>query len=225
MTQSTPTISEVPSTLGRPCSSSNNHVDPLYFKFISDCDAKTFCSAPSNGTCQPRLCRQDEFLYGYLPGEPLPPLCPDRSFCPDDGSGCMEQKAVGEPCEMGRDEQCAPMQDWKELGVADKMNVNGSICLKGVCSYVFILSLSIRPYRTIIGIHRYANIGMNQPCSSEVISHEYKAHDGQHYINLIARDNCLTASLFCDNQTAICQPSKGAGESCMFHRDCQSVGF
>lgn len=73
--------------------------------------------------------------------------------------------------------------------------------------------------------YRYANVGIDQSCTSEVISHEYKTHDGEHYVNLIAWDNCLTASLFCSNDTATCQPVRMVGDTCRFHRDCQSVSF
>lgn len=48
---------------------------------------------------------------------------------------------------MGRDEQCGAMQGWDSEGVelGDKMNANGSVCLKGVCAYVsFIHSSLIR---------------------------------------------------------------------------------
>ncbi|EIM79883.1 uncharacterized protein STEHIDRAFT_163139 [Stereum hirsutum FP-91666 SS1] len=200
-----PSDSDLPSTVGRSCSAPNNHLDTLSHKFISDCDPKSFCSSATNGTCQPRVCRRDEFAYGYLPDEVVPSLCPEGAFCPDDGSGCVGQREVGGECEMGRDEQCVAMEGWDSegAGLGDRMNVNGSVCLKGVCAY--------------------ANVGINQPCTSEVISHEYKTHDGEHYVNVIARDNCLTASLFCSNDTATCQPVRMVGETCRFHRDCQSV--
>lgn len=38
---------------------------------------------------------------------PLPPLCLNGTFCPDDGSGCRPQNKVGGTCELDRDEQCA----------------------------------------------------------------------------------------------------------------------
>lgn len=141
-----PSDSDLPSTVGRSCSATNNHLDALSHKLISDCDPKSFCSSATNGTCQPRVCRRDEFAYGYLPDEAIPSLCPAGAFCPDDGSGCVEQREVGGMCEMGRDEQCGAMQGWDSegSGLGDRMNTNGSVCLKGVCAYVLPVHTALR---------------------------------------------------------------------------------
>lgn len=116
------------------CSSNNTIFDPSNHKLVSQCSDHTFCSSPINGTCIPRLCRRDEFPFGYDPGEALPPLCPQVSFCPDDGSGCRPLVSVEAPCEPNRDEQCSPPLDWQDL--ASFQNYNGSICLKSTCMCV-----------------------------------------------------------------------------------------
>ena len=130
---------------GGPCSSTNDHLDPNTLKFISECTDQTFCSLPVNGTCIWRRCRRDEFPFGFAqqPGDgpdppplpPLPPMCPMGSFCPDQGSGCEPWAGLGQPCQLDRDEQCAPSphgQDW-----ASSRNFNGSICLHSMCMYVY----------------------------------------------------------------------------------------
>ncbi|KAJ7025763.1 hypothetical protein C8F04DRAFT_1127499 [Mycena alexandri] len=74
-----------------------------------------------NSTCT-------SFRSGFSPGEALPPLCPDGTFCPDEGSGCRTLVPPGHPCELNRDEQCGPPSSWKDL--ASTQNFNGSICLR-----------------------------------------------------------------------------------------------
>lgn len=65
-------------------------------------------------------------------------MCPEGTFCPDDGGGCVAQREVGGECEMGRDEQCGAAPGWDEdgLGLGDRMNADGSVCLKGICACV-----------------------------------------------------------------------------------------
>ena len=118
--------------LGINCSASNNHLDPSTHKFITECPATTFCSAPEGGSCIPKLCRRDEFPFEFASGDiPVPPMCEKGTFCPDEGSGCEVLSAVGEPCQLNRDEQCAPPVDWLEL--ASTQNFNGSLCLNSIC--------------------------------------------------------------------------------------------
>ena len=117
---------------GSSCSANNNHLDVASHKFVSECTDQTFCSHSVNGTCIPRLCRRDEFPFGY-DDHPLPPQCDEGSFCPDEGDGCKPLAAVGHPCQMNRDEQCAPPLDWMDL--ASPRNFNGSICLHSICAY------------------------------------------------------------------------------------------
>ncbi|KAH8826685.1 hypothetical protein DL96DRAFT_1608692 [Flagelloscypha sp. PMI_526] len=96
---------------GSPCNPTNDHLDPLSHKFLSDCTTRTFCSPPSspngNWTCAPRLCRRDEYPFGYQFDAILPPMCAEGMFCPDQGSGCLQKLPLGSKCQMGRDEQCA----------------------------------------------------------------------------------------------------------------------
>lgn len=113
------------------CSSKNNNLDPTSHKLLSDCDDKTYCSAAINGTCQPRQCRQDQYPFGFNPGDPIPPQCPPGAFCPDEGSGCLSLAHAGAPCQLNRDDQCAPPMDWDML--ANHQNFNGSLCLHSTC--------------------------------------------------------------------------------------------
>ncbi|KAK0446117.1 hypothetical protein EV421DRAFT_1734174 [Armillaria borealis] len=99
---------------GANCSSSRDHVDPVSLKFISECSYMTYCSAAQNGTCLPRLCRRDEFPFGYSEQDVLPPLCYAGTFCPDEGNGCWPLVAVGGACQLNRDEQCAPPVLWAD---------------------------------------------------------------------------------------------------------------
>lgn len=117
---------------GGSCSTDNNRLDPATHKFLTDCDDKTFCSGSTNGTCQPKLCRRDEFPFGYQFGDILPPMCARDSFCPDEGSGCQPLLRVGRVCQLERDDQCAPPSNWPNL--ASSQNYNGSICLQSTCT-------------------------------------------------------------------------------------------
>lgn len=118
------------SDLGFGCSTANDRLDPSSHRFTSDCDDNTYCSA-TNGTCQPRLCRRDEYPFGFLPGDPIPPLCPLGAYCPDEGSGCLPLAPAGAACQLNRDDQCAPPKNWVSL--ADHQNFNGSLCLHSTC--------------------------------------------------------------------------------------------
>lgn len=141
-----------------PCNPSNDRIDLTTHKFSSDCDERTFCGPTSSnstnsrrdtnttatgnstsgspnstlsGTCTKRLCRVDEFPFGYDAGEQLPPLCKQGFFCPDRGDGCQSLQSVGSPCDMDRDYQCATGKRWESL--SSDLNSNGSICLQSTC--------------------------------------------------------------------------------------------
>jgi hypothetical protein len=126
-------ISSLAGTVGKggPCSGSRDHLDSNSHKFVTDCSDHYYCSAPQNGTCVPKACRRDEYPFGYSDQDALPPMCPQGTFCPDEGSGCRAQVAVGQGCQMNRDDQCAPALNWRELQSDE--NWFGSICLKSVC--------------------------------------------------------------------------------------------
>ncbi|KAF7423967.1 hypothetical protein PC9H_009267 [Pleurotus ostreatus] len=117
---------------GAPCSPAHDHLDLISHKFVSQCSDLTFCRTSNNdtvgdlnvtlsggeggnGTCIPRLCRRDEFPFGYDREEDiygvdvqpdLPPMCAQDMYCPDEGSGCKSVLTPGQKCQMGRDEQC-----------------------------------------------------------------------------------------------------------------------
>ena len=118
-------------TQGGSCSTNNSHLDPATHKLITDCDDKTFCSGATDGTCQPKQCRRDEFPFGFDPGDALPPMCPRGSFCPDEGNGCQSLLPVGATCELNRDDQCSPPPSADEL--ASSENDDGAICLQSTC--------------------------------------------------------------------------------------------
>lgn len=124
------TIALLPAA-GVSCSASKNHLDPSSHKFISECSPQTFCSALENGTCTPRLCRRDEFPFGYSAQDTIPPLCSAGTYCPDEGDGCHPLTSVGGPCQLNRDEQCETPYDWVDL--ASTQNLNGAICLHSIC--------------------------------------------------------------------------------------------
>ncbi|KAI0052286.1 hypothetical protein FA95DRAFT_1378769 [Auriscalpium vulgare] len=198
------TASEPPSsstsTLGRPCSASQNHLDPSTRKFVSECDALTTCSAPTNGTCIARSCRRDEFAFGYRNATAPPPdMCAAGSFCPDEGDACKPLVAAGNACQFNRDDQCAPPPDWEAL--ADYHNFNGSVCLRSLCTY--------------------ANATEAQPCTFELTTYADVGPDGG-FTNTIVRDSCQTAHLFCNTKTNVCEAVRQVGAPCDYHRDCRS---
>jgi hypothetical protein len=117
---------------GGRCSTENNRIDPATHKFLTECDEKTFCPS-TNGTCQPKGCRRDEFPFGYGSNDVLPLLCPHGMFCPDDGSACRGLAAVGQPCEMDRDEQCAPPTTPADASNANNFGGTMGICLFSTC--------------------------------------------------------------------------------------------
>ena len=90
------------------CNPAHNGLATGTLQFASDCNVTTWCN---NGECQRKGCRRDEFPLGYDTGGsrgngkhiPPPPLCPASEFCPDEGSQCVPQIAVGQPCQFDRD--------------------------------------------------------------------------------------------------------------------------
>ncbi|KIJ90998.1 hypothetical protein K443DRAFT_115761, partial [Laccaria amethystina LaAM-08-1] len=163
------------------------------------CSDHTFSSSPVNGMCIPRLCRRDEFPFGYDPGEALPPLCPQGSFCPDDGSGCRPLVSVGAPCEPNRDEQCSPPLDWQDL--ASYQNYNGSICLKSTCMY--------------------ANITLGQSCIVDNTTYTDTGPNDEQYMFTVTRDNCRSPQFYCDPGSSVCQRTKAVGMACELDSECE----
>ncbi|KAK0500110.1 hypothetical protein EDD18DRAFT_1307630 [Armillaria luteobubalina] len=109
------------------CSTSHDHVDPVSLKFISECSYMTYCSAAQNGTCLPRLCRRDEFPFGYSEQDVVPPLCSAGTFCPDEGNGCWPLVSVGGACQLNRDEQCALPVLWVDSTPDTGWYTNGTL--------------------------------------------------------------------------------------------------
>ncbi|KAI0730758.1 hypothetical protein C8Q76DRAFT_716026 [Earliella scabrosa] len=184
-------------SIGQSCSTDNDRLDASTGKFSSDCDDTGFCSGAVNGTCQPRRCRRDEFPFGFesVNATGIPPLCKGGTFCPDEGSGCTPLVDVGQPCQIDRDEQCAPPPDADEL--ASEWNNGGAVCLKGVCAY--------------------ANMTLGQPCILDVATYD----DGP-YTNTIIRHNCRTSQYYCHTEFQACIPMKAMGTSCDTNQECVS---
>ncbi|KAI0820742.1 hypothetical protein BC628DRAFT_1395133 [Trametes gibbosa] len=156
--------------VGLRCSTTNDRLDSASHKFLSDCGQTTFCTGATNGTCQPRQCRRDEFPFGFTNFTALPPLCQNGTYCPDEGSGCRPLLAVGNACQMDRDDQCSPPPNWQDL--ASNQNFNGSLCLKSLCTY--------------------ANATLGQPCMIDNVTYIDAGPDGQQISNSVARHNCQT---------------------------------
>jgi hypothetical protein len=204
--------------LGGLCASSTNHLDPNTQSLLTQCTEHTFCTHPTNGTCAARLCRRDEFPFGYMQGDQAPPLCPKGSFCPDEGSGCQETVGAGMRCQFERDEQCAPPVDWEELGSA--MDFNGSICLKGVCMWVYCLS---RFFLLMVTSYRYANVTLGQPCVIDDTAYNVTDANGQWSATVVTRDNCRTPTSYCETGSMVCESSKALGVPCLADHECGMV--
>lgn len=187
-------------TKGQNCSSADNRLQIGTYQFYSDCDSQNYCS--SDGVCQPKGCRKDQFPFGYAQDSPLPPLCPSGQFCPDEADACQPLLSVGSPCQLNRDDQCEPPPNAAEL--ADTLhygrNVNGAVCLNNVCMW--------------------ANVTVGQPC--EVENTAYIAYTGSsEYIDVASRGNCQVG-LFCDSQQLTCMSMKAVGEVCDGDKECSS---
>ncbi|KAK0485044.1 hypothetical protein IW261DRAFT_1560711 [Armillaria novae-zelandiae] len=182
---------------GANCSSSHDHVDPVSLKFISECSYMTYCSATQNGTCLPRLCRRDEFPFGYSEQDVLPPLCYAGTFCPDEGNGCWSLVAVGGACQLNRDEQCAP----PVLRVDPTSDMDGVLCLKSTCMYT--------------------NGTLGQPCITENTTYQDN-FNGQQYTNTIIRDNCKAPDYYCGQASMVCEAARALRYPCQAHEECVS---
>ncbi|OCH85557.1 hypothetical protein OBBRIDRAFT_815031 [Obba rivulosa] len=183
------------------CSTKDDHVDPDSHKFMSDCNDQTYCTTATNGTCQTRQCRRDEFPFGYGPGDAVPPLCPRGSFCPDEGSGCQPLRSVGQSCQLSRDDQCAPPPNWQQL--ASSQNANGSLCLHSTCVF--------------------ANAGLGQRCVIDDITYIDTGPDGQQHSNVVSRHNCQTPRFYCDPTYLQCFKAKAIASTCEIDQECTSV--
>lgn len=102
-------------------------------------------------------CSRDQYVLTSLlrSGNPIPPLCPSGSFCPDDASGCLPLVELGGRCQLNRDgehtselyrertltdfcdcyvDECSPPPDhFKRPSPLDGTDT-GAICLLGACT-------------------------------------------------------------------------------------------
>ncbi|KAG2148493.1 hypothetical protein BD769DRAFT_1412501 [Suillus cothurnatus] len=186
-------------TKGQNCTISNNRLQFGTYQFHSDCDAQTYCS--SQGTCELKGCRKDQYPFGYAPGASVPPRCPAGQFCPDEGDACQPWLPVNSPCQLNRDDQCEQPPNWQEL--ADSRygrNVNGSVCLNNVCMW--------------------ANVTVGQPCEVENTAYIAYAENNE-FADVVSRGNCQIGS-YCDSQSLVCIQTKQLGETCDADKECLS---
>lgn len=93
--------------VGQTCNLARNRLTSTTHQFLSDCVPRAFCD-PATSTCKPKGCRRDEFPFKFppdTPETPLPPLCPEDQFCPDEGDQCLPLVPVGQNCQINRDGQ------------------------------------------------------------------------------------------------------------------------
>lgn len=89
---------------GQPCDLSKNVLDRATHKFSSDCNPRAYCS--QNATCTSKGCRRDEYPFGYVQGEAIPPMCAVDQYCPDEEDACRPLIALGAACQLNRDGRC-----------------------------------------------------------------------------------------------------------------------
>ncbi|WVQ99592.1 hypothetical protein IAU59_006728 [Kwoniella sp. CBS 9459] len=193
------------SALYGPCNATNNHLDADSKVFVTDCDSFGFCSI--NGTCLPRQCRRDEYPLSSLLDStvPVPPQCPQGTFCPDDASGCLALVDVGGQCQLNRDDECAPPPDGQVLVIPspfDEPDGNGVLCLLGQCTY--------------------ANVALGATCITESTTYTGYDSSGMSFTSVVVRDNCIEGQGYCDVTSNTCFPLLSLEEACEEDRQCQS---
>jgi len=183
------------------CSQTNNKIVPGNLELRTDCSATQYCD--SNGQCQPKGCRKDEFPFGYGPAQNLPPLCPKGQFCPDEGDACQPLIAVGNSCQLNRDDECAPPDNWKELAGTISQNSNGSLCLQTLCMF--------------------ANVTVGNQCMVDNTPYIAYSSNGSEFIDVVSRSNCRK-DLYCDAQSnpTVCVQRNSIGEKCEADKECTS---
>ncbi|KAJ3523185.1 hypothetical protein NM688_g8768 [Phlebia brevispora] len=186
---------------GEACSLEHQRLELGTYQFMTDCDSMTFCN--STGQCDWKGCRRDEFPLGYdNTTVPLPPKCDTGSFCPDEEDACQPVLAVGSPCQLNRDDECAGPSNYKELADTSGygLNVNGSVCLNNVCMW--------------------ANVTVGLPCVVENTG--YIVYSGSsEYVDIVSRGNCHIG-LYCDSQSLVCMQQKDIGETCDADKECST---
>ncbi|KDQ24232.1 hypothetical protein PLEOSDRAFT_685, partial [Pleurotus ostreatus PC15] len=214
------------------CSPAHDHLDLISHKFVSQCSDLTFCRTGGeggNGTCVPRLCRRDEFPFGYDREEDiygvdvqpdLPPMCAQGMYCPDEGSGCKSVLTPGQKCQMGRDEQCD--QRYSVFQIPSKLHANelGADVLKNETGGVESQTVRVL---CLLQTCTVAIIGADEPCISENTT--YASYDAQGVLveYNIYRDNCLSeGGLFCGLESKRCERKKELGWACATDVECVS---
>ncbi|KAG9006385.1 hypothetical protein FRB94_000849 [Tulasnella sp. JGI-2019a] len=198
-----PSISSVRAgnvTYGNACNIAHNRLSPETKQFSSDCTATTYCSV-TNGTCLHKGCRKDEYPFGYkLFSHMIPDRCPKGEFCPDEEDACQPLLDVGSPCQLNRDDECAPPPNFSEL--AGTNNFNGSVCLNYQCMW--------------------ANATLGNDCIIENTPYVgYQAGTGAKFVNVVSRGNCVNG-LYCDAPTLKCLAQLSQGQTCTADKECAS---
>jgi len=188
-------------TKGGACSQSENRLQIGTYQFYSQCDEVTFCN--SNGICELKGCRRDEYPIGWPQGSSsMPPRCPKGSFCPDEEDACQPLLPVDSDCQLNRDDQCQSPPNFAELSdtTPHGLNVNGSVCLNYKCMW--------------------ANVTLGLSCVVENTAYtSYGITD--EYIDIVSRDNCLVG-LYCDTSQKVCIARKALGDTCDADKECLS---
>ncbi|EJD53791.1 hypothetical protein AURDEDRAFT_110538 [Auricularia subglabra TFB-10046 SS5] len=182
---------------GEKCETGNTKMQIGTFELSGDCTATMYCAA--NSTCAYKTCRRDEFPPHYPQGGPFPPLCPDGFVCPDEGNGCVPLQALGQACQLNRDDECAPPPNAKELDDFPN-NVNGSVCINFKCMY--------------------ADVAEGGTCEFE--NTPFIAYsDDDEFPFVVSRGNCRKG-LYCDAPTKKCIRKKILGAACTADKECIS---
>ncbi|KZT32231.1 hypothetical protein SISSUDRAFT_1067099 [Sistotremastrum suecicum HHB10207 ss-3] len=176
--------------LNGPCDQADTKLETGTYQLLSSCPITQFCN--SNGQCQDKGCRRDEFPFGYPSGGNLPPKCPQGQFCPDEEDACQPLLPVGSPCQLNRNDECEAPPDFKQLAGDLTQNFNGSVCINLTC--------------------QWANVTLGQPCLVENVAYIGYAADGSEFIDVVSRGNCVKG-LYCDAVALQCMQTKALGAS------------
>ncbi|KAG8984101.1 hypothetical protein FRB90_005568 [Tulasnella sp. 427] len=188
--------------VGQTCNLARNRLTSTTHQFLSDCVPTAYCD-PTTSTCKPKGCRSDEFPFKF-PQEtaenPLPPLCPDGQFCPDEGDQCLPQVPVGQNCQIDRDDECQP--DPNASNLQSPWNHKGAICLRFTCYW--------------------QNATVGQSCVVDNVVYTGYRSDGSEFATIVSRDNCVAPMLFCDAQDNTCKQALDLGADCGSDKQCIS---
>ncbi|PWN91001.1 hypothetical protein FA10DRAFT_286670 [Acaromyces ingoldii] len=206
-------------SLGAPCDPRRSVLDQLTHCFRSDCGPREWCrplAAPlqappakeaggggggkeveSSGSCVPKGCRRDEYPWGYHGVETadLPRMCDDGlTYCPNDESVCLPHIALGDACELNRDDSCAPPSD-------SSYNTT-TLCLLQICR------LAASPLAAVCQLEHTQYLG-------------YDGHSPQPVVEVVTRDDCQ-AGLYCaaEQTPPVCVRQRAVGDACARNREC-----